>query len=160
MALFLVQGVLAAGWTTAGWVLLASNEHRPLAWWALSNAGLTIALAILLVPRYGVIGVAVATLLGDVACGVTVYPRNAARFLGIPPLEMYRAILQPALVVLLAGSVAILSSSLVGNGWARFLTTVGIGTILLYPSMLFAFRRGDLDSVKGRFRQFLADAKT
>jgi O-antigen/teichoic acid export membrane protein len=160
MALFLAQGVLAAGWTTAGWVMLASNEHRLLAWWALANAGLTIGLAILLAPRFGVIGVAVATFFGDLACGVTVVPRKAARFLGMPPSEMYRAILQPALVVLLAGSVAILSSSLVGNGWARFLTTAGIGAILLYPSMLLAFGRDDLDLVKGRFRQLLIDART
>ena len=68
-ALFLTQGVLAAGWNTAGWVLLASNEHRTLAWWAVANATLTVVLATVLAPRHGVLGVAAATLLGDLACG-------------------------------------------------------------------------------------------
>ncbi len=159
MAMFLSQGVLAAGWSTAGWVLLASNEHRLLAWWALANAGLTITLATLLVPRHGVLGVAVATLLGDLACGASAYPRKAARHLGIPSSEIYKAIFRPVLVVVSAGALALIAGMLAGEGWLRFLVGSGIGAALMYPAMLFAFGRADCALMLGRFRQLLTEAR-
>ena len=159
VAMFLTQGVLAAGWSTAGWVLLASNEHRLLASWALANAGLTIALAALLVPRYGVLGVALATLLGDLACGASAYPRKAALHLGIPSSEMYKAIFRPVLAVAPVGAIALMAGMLAGEGRLRLLVEGGIGAALLYPAMLFAFGRADCTLMLGKFRQILTEAR-
>ncbi|MBE0669379.1 MAG: polysaccharide biosynthesis C-terminal domain-containing protein [Anaerolineales bacterium] len=154
MALFLVQGILAAGWSTAGWVLLASNEHRTLAWWALSNAGITLALGVLLAPRYGVMGVAVATLIGDLVCGVSVYPRKAARQLGVPASKVYRAILRPVLAAAPAGALVLLCSSLKVPLSTRVLAMAGVFIAVIYPSALLAFGRDDWGMLTGRIRNY------
>ncbi len=156
IALFLIQGVLAAGWSTSGWVLMASNEHRALAWWALANAGLTVTMGVILAPRYGVVGVAVATLLADLSCGALVYPRKAAQHLGISVAKMYRAIFRPAVAVIPAGALVFLCSNLEAPVWVRILAGAGISAALLYPSALFAFGRDDWGMLTGRFRTLAA----
>lgn len=96
----LVQSMLFAGWGTSGWVLLATNQHRTLAFWSLANAILTLSFAWLLGGRYGVLGVAVASLTGDIICGLMVYPRLAAQNLGIKSAQLYVSIMRPVVIVL------------------------------------------------------------
>jgi len=160
MALFLAQGILAAGWSTAGWVLLASNEHRTLAWWALANAGLTVTMAVLLAPRYGIFGVAAATLLGDLVCGALVYPRMAARHLGISASQMFRAIFRPVLAVVPAGVLVLLCSTLKTPVWTRALVGAVVAAALLYPSALLAFGRSDWSMLAGRLRHIATGVRT
>lgn len=101
--LILFQTVLLAGWTSCGWVLMASNQHRQMAGWALGNAGITLGLAFLLAPHFNVMGVAVATLVGDVLCGLSVYPRLAARKLNVSPVLFYQSIFLPMIVTFSLG---------------------------------------------------------
>jgi O-antigen/teichoic acid export membrane protein len=151
-ALFLVQGILVAGWSTAAWALLASNEHRSLAWWAVANVGVTLALAALFAPRYGVMGVAAATLIGDLACGAAVYPRKAARHLDVPPSKVYRAIFRPVLAAVPAGALVLLCSSLPAPLTMRVLAMTFVLIALFYPSARLAFGREDWGMVTGRIR--------
>ncbi len=95
----LLQSVLFAGWGTSGWVLLATNQHRTLAFWSLANAIFTLSLAWLLGSRYGVLGVAVASITGDILCGLMVYPRLAAQNLGIKSRHLYISIMRPVVIV-------------------------------------------------------------
>jgi O-antigen/teichoic acid export membrane protein len=101
LALLLMQAVLLAGWGTTSWVLMASNQHRRLMWWSLSNAVLTLVLAMLAAPRWGVVGVAAATLTSDVLCGFLVYPRLAARALQIGSARLYAVTIRSAGLLLL-----------------------------------------------------------
>lgn len=137
-AVFLSQGVLAAGWSTSTWSLLAANQHRMLARWSLANAVVTIALAVSLAPRYGVLGVALATLLGDVLCGLVVYPKLAGGMLGLSAIRIYRAMM--LMVLLLAPLLAVV---LIGGhflqGWvfvAIFVVAVAIWCIPTLPLVL------------------------
>ena len=100
--LLLLQAVLAAGWSTSGWMLLATNQHRQIAEWAIANAAITLGLAWLLAPRYGVMGVAAAGLVGDVMCGLLVYPHLAASALQVASGDVYRAMVRPVLLFLFA----------------------------------------------------------
>jgi O-antigen/teichoic acid export membrane protein len=99
LAVLLVQVVLASAWTTSGWSLIATNRHRGLAYWNAGNAALTIVLAVVLVPHYGVYGAAIASLLGDIVCGLLVYPALAARLSRCSAMDIYRAAGTPLLVV-------------------------------------------------------------
>jgi O-antigen/teichoic acid export membrane protein len=99
LAILLAQVILSSAWATSGWSLIAVNRHKGLAYCNAGNAALTIALAILFVPHYGVYGAAVASLLGDIVCGFLVYPALAARLSRCSAMGIYRAAGTPLLVV-------------------------------------------------------------
>jgi O-antigen/teichoic acid export membrane protein len=142
LAILLTQAVLAAGWTTSGWPLLASNQHRGLARWALANGLLTVALSALLVLRWGVLGVACATLAGDIACGAAVYPVLLSRALGISLLRLYKAILVPLIVLIPAWVAAVLGQPLAARPLLGFLLAA-VSIALIYPAARLAFQETD-----------------
>lgn len=140
LCLFLLQALLAAGWSTAGWSLLASNHHRPLAMWSLANAVVTIAAAVALVGLFGVVGVAGATLLGDVVCGLAVFPRLAAGQLGISPWRMYGAMLTAGVALVPLALVMFLAGIFLDRGWAGTVSLLAV-MVLAYPTLRAALGR-------------------
>lgn len=137
-AVFLLQGFLLAGWSTSGWSLLAANQHRMPARWSLANAVVTITLAVLLAPRYGVLGVALATVLGDVLCGLAVYPKLAGGMLGLSVLRVYKAMMLMVLLLTPLLAVVIVGGHFL-KGWASiaiFLIAVAIWCIPTLPLVL------------------------
>jgi O-antigen/teichoic acid export membrane protein len=138
LAVMLLQGVLAAGWFTSGWGLLAANQHRVPARWSFANACVTIVLAIGLAPKYGVLGVAVATLLGDVFCGLAVYPRLAGGMLGLSAVSVYRAIMLMLVSLAPLTAVVVVGGRLL-QGWifiAVFVIATAIWCIFTLPLVL------------------------
>jgi len=131
LALFLLQAVLASGWMTSGWTLLASNQHRRLARWSLVNALINVSGCLLLARLYGVWGAATAALFADILCGVAVYPRLACRQLGVSASEMYRAVLAPLIIVLPVAAFPLLAQWH-GSPRARLLTLGLVEVALLY----------------------------
>lgn len=88
-ALLLIQGVLAAGWSTSSWCLQAANRHQTVAFWAVVNAIVTIVAAGLLVGGYGVVGIGLATLFADLVFGLMIFPRLASVMLTVRPAAVY-----------------------------------------------------------------------
>ncbi|MBZ5558468.1 MAG: lipopolysaccharide biosynthesis protein [Acidobacteriia bacterium] len=121
MGVLLLQAALAAGWSTAGWPLLASNRHHRLAYCAALNAGLTVVLAVILAPRFGAVGVAVASLVGDVVFGAFVYPWLAARSLGHALATGYQALLRP----LVWSATAAITLTILGALFTAWLFALG-----------------------------------
>jgi len=136
--IFLVQGILAAGWFTSGWSLLAANHHRMPARWSLANGAATIMLAFLLAPKYGVLGVSLATLLGDVLCGLLVYPKLTGNMLNFSVLHIYKdMLLMLLLLVPIIAVMAICGHFL--HGWAyivAFTTATAVWCMLAIPFAL------------------------
>lgn len=128
LIVMLMQGVLAAGWFTSGWALLAANKHRVPARWSLANAILTIVLALAAAPRYGVLGVAVATLTGDVVCGLLAYPRVAGRMLGVNATSLYQAMLLAFSLLLPLVAVVVIGGRIL-HGWT-FIFAFGIAVVV------------------------------
>lgn len=133
-AIFLLQGVLAAGWATSSWGLLATNHHKMPARWSFGNATVTIVLSFLLAPKYGVFGVALATLLGDVLCGLAVYPKLTGDALGLNVLCIYKTMmidvlmLAPLLVIVAVGGYFL-------QGWtfvASFMVATAVWVVLVF----------------------------
>ena len=143
MLLLLCQAVLAAGWSTAGWSLLAANLHRGLALFSLANALLTILLAIVLAPRFGILGVAGASLAGDMVFGLSFYPALLARFLKIPITTVFRTIWQPALALVIPGAFLVWGASLLPS-WQVFLVAGTAAILLGYPVAMLAIGRDEL----------------
>ena len=69
-------------WNASSTVLLATNRHRGVALILLGEALLTGALAVILVPRLGIKGAALAALIADVAISAWLIPRLALQEIG------------------------------------------------------------------------------
>ena len=100
LVVLLVQGVLAAGWSTSSWCVLATNHHRQVAIWSLGNAAITLALGFWLSRTHGVMGAALASLAGDLICGLVTFPLITARFLKISAAALYWQMCEPILELL------------------------------------------------------------
>lgn len=131
LAVLMAQSVAASYWSTSGWSMLAANSQRLPALWSLLNAGLTIALATALAPRLGGVGAAIATLVGDLACGLLVFPVLAARFLDVRPQVLYGPLLAtiallapPALLLAVAGKGQVLDASGLSRGESAGLAVI------------------------------------
>jgi O-antigen/teichoic acid export membrane protein len=94
LLIHLIQTVLQAGWETSGWGLMAANAHREVAIAQIINAVMTIGFALWWTPLYGILGLALASLAGDVICGLIIYPYFAARFLKMNVFHIYGAMLR------------------------------------------------------------------
>jgi O-antigen/teichoic acid export membrane protein len=127
LLILLVQAVLHAGAGTVGWVLLASNQHRRLTWWALGNTALALVLATILAPCWGTVGVAISVLTGDIVCGFMVYPYLAAQLLRITAFRLYSAFLQAVGSVLIPAGIGWVVASMfpdLGIFGAIFIATI------------------------------------
>jgi O-antigen/teichoic acid export membrane protein len=83
-----LYGIMAAQtiawgvWGSSSTVLVATNRQRRLAGFFVANAAVTIALAVVLVPRFGVRGAALAALAADLAIMAWSAPRAACEVTG------------------------------------------------------------------------------
>jgi len=109
-------------------------------------------LAIALAPRFGVIGVAFATLTGDVLCGAAIYPFLAAKTLDVATIKVYGAILRPLLVLLPAGVFLDYAASK-----ADGLNAVSIVFVLVllaaYPVVRLSFGKDDLSRLVAKGKE-------
>lgn len=136
LTLLLVQAVVASAWTTANWSALAANRHRAAAYWSVANAVLTIAVAWLLFPTAGIVGVAGASLAADVVCGFLVFPRLGARVSGTRPSTVYRAMARAVLPVIALLVFAKIAISFL-DSWPAATVFVAGGALLAYPVVCF-----------------------
>jgi O-antigen/teichoic acid export membrane protein len=140
--IFLIQGVLASGWITASWPLLASNQHKHLAFYSMLNAVITIILSLFFVNWWGMIGVALATLIGDLIFGLLIFPFLAAKGLGIRSIFVFLAIFRPLLVLFLFVTI-IFSINLLLPDW-QIIVDMVIITLLIVPVIYFSVGRRDV----------------
>lgn len=138
LLVMLVQGTLAAGWATSTWGLLATNQFRPMAGWYLANAAVTMGLAVWWVKPYGLVGIACASLVGDVACGLLAFPVLASVFLDMRRSEIYGAMLRAAgaLMPLLIGAWLL---SHAAPGWPSIALLVLAAPLWGYLALRMAF---------------------
>ena len=143
--ILIFQVLLFSGWNSCGWPLLASNQHRELAYAAMANAVVTITLAVIFVSRFGIIGVAAAALIGDVICGLIVFPCLASYKFRFPVRKMYEAIFRPLIILAPLG----LGLFVVNNFFHGILRLIVIAVVLLisaYPVAHLALgRREDIE---------------
>lgn len=151
MVILLVQAVLMAGWNTSAWPLIATNHHRPLALASLGNALLTVVLAAGLAPRYSVLGVAAASLAGDMIFGAAVYPGLLSRFLGLPVRVVYQAMVLPLACLTIPGLILIWAATYLG-GWQLMLLVGLVALFFAYPAILLALGKGDVEWLRLRIQ--------
>lgn len=98
LGLMLIQTLLWSVWNTGCVVLAAISKQGKLSALALSNGVLTVGAAIVLVPRYGLVGAAAGSLLVDIMLSAWAAPLIACRAVGDSFVGYVREVL-PALLV-------------------------------------------------------------
>jgi len=131
-ALLLIQGMLAAGWSTSSWCLLAANHHQTIALWSIANSVITIVAASLLIGGYGVVGVGLAILLADVFFGLMIFPWLSSSMLDVHPIKVYQEMMRafaPIILFFMIAQVAVHSVA----PWQAVLVLLGLSALLAYP---------------------------
>ncbi|MDI3288175.1 lipopolysaccharide biosynthesis protein [Polyangium sp. 15x6] len=82
LGMLVTQAILWGFWGVGSTALLATNRQGRVAVLLTANAALVFALSVLLVPRFGMRGVAAAALLADLALAAWIVPRAACQALG------------------------------------------------------------------------------
>lgn len=151
--IFLVQGILYSGWMTAAWPLFASNKHHYVALFSLLNAVVTVLLSLVLVERWGIIGVGIATLLSDILFGLAVFPYFSARFLMISSGKIYLSIFLSIFLVGLFGLMLIPLTNIL-DGWIKVIISFSAILVFSLPILYCALGRNDYAWVVSKFLQF------
>jgi O-antigen/teichoic acid export membrane protein len=157
-----LTGVVLVGQGPLGNILLGAGRHRLVAYSSLAEAIANLALSVLLVRRFGMLGVAVGTAVPIVIANVFVLLPAACRQLGLHPLAFLRLVLAapaagafPAIVacsvVRLAYPPASLAAVLIEGTLVGF---VYIGTV-----WAFGFPRGVRASYLEYGRRLLASLR-
>jgi O-antigen/teichoic acid export membrane protein len=153
LALLVLQGVLAAGWSTASWPLLAANRHNEVAKWSLLNSLLTVFGAWLAIAlQWGIEGAVLASILSDLICGLWAFPALASRYLQLPSAKFYLAMLHPAMGLIPAALLAHLSFQLATTNWVR-LAYLGLAALLsVLPAMRLSLGKHSLIHIQSIWR--------
>ena len=92
--LILLQTFIASSWTTAGWVLYATNNTSKIAIFSILNGLFTVLISLILIPKYKLIGLCISTLSGDLLFGFLTYPFLVNKIFGLKPLRFYKIFIQ------------------------------------------------------------------
>jgi len=153
LALLIGQALLAAGWSTASWPLLAANQHHEVARWSLLNSVLTLlgaAMAIRL--HFGIEGAVIASIASDLICGLWAYPLLSARYLNFTQPKFYLAMLRSLVAMVPAVLLAQLSLQLSTSNWSRLVWFGFAGLLSAVPALWVSLGRRDLVSIHSFWR--------
>lgn len=112
--------------------LFGSYQHGVVARLVLVEGLANVALSCALAPRFGLVGVALGTLLPTLAVRAVIVPRHLARALDIPVRRMLRDAIVPALppAAALLGAALLLQRLVAVTSWPRLLLLAGAaGTV-------------------------------
>jgi O-antigen/teichoic acid export membrane protein len=139
LAILLVQAVIAAGWSSASWCLLAANRPQPVAGWSVANGLLTLLLVAWLAAKHGLAGAALGSLIGDLCCGLIVFPQLLAKLLSIRTRTVFRVMILASVPILLL----LVALELIRNSVTDFSTPITVCLILIlsYPAFCLAVGR-------------------
>jgi O-antigen/teichoic acid export membrane protein len=136
LGILLVQAILAGGWQTACWGVIAVNRHQSIAFAFLGNSITTILLALWFAPQWGIEGIACAGILADLIFGFLLYPYLAANFLEVSPIKIFGQILRAMMGVVPLGVVAYICFSLFA-GWSGIGAYCFFSLLIVYPLFVF-----------------------
>ena len=148
-----VTGVVLIGQAPLGNILLGTGRHRLVAFVSLGEAVANLALSVLLVRRFGLVGVALGTAIPVAIANIFILAPAVCRQLDFEPFEFARLVGMAPLVGVVVSSLAIW---IVRNAWApeSLPTILAEGTFvgLVYLGSLWTF--GFDRSLRQRYSTF------
>ena len=139
-----------------GNVLMGGGRHRFVALVSLAEAAANLALSLLLVRRFGLLGVAIGTAVPVLFANLVVLMPTACRVLGVPYLPFLADTWRPALVALAptAAAIAMLRTLLVDPSFSDVLAA-GAGAALVYAAAFLTI--GLPRPVRSRYLTYVRD---
>lgn len=163
-----IASVLVVSEAAVSNVLIAVGRHRFVAWTWLGEAGVNLVLSIFLVRRFGLLGVALGTLLPLIVGHVFLLTPSACRAVGLPVRKWAAATLQPAIVATILAIVATTALRVFlppGSTRAVMVEGASVGLLYMVAAIMFGFtaemRRRYLRAIRGAwvtFRRWLTPA--
>jgi O-antigen/teichoic acid export membrane protein len=146
---------LRVGSSTSSVILKGGDHHKFVAGANLSMAVANLALSVLLVRAFGLVGVAVGTLVPIAATAVFVVFPRACRRVGLPPATVVRASVWPALwpTIVVAGVVGLTSPWMRGSVWLIAAQSLGAAALYLLLFFRVAIDRLERGWYLGRARE-------
>jgi O-antigen/teichoic acid export membrane protein len=80
---------------TAGSIALGVEKHKVMAWWAIGEGVANLTLSVILARKFGIIGVAVGTLIPSLAVHLFMWPNYVSRLVEVSFLQVYRNVWAP-----------------------------------------------------------------
>jgi O-antigen/teichoic acid export membrane protein len=153
LALLILQAVLAAGWSTASWPLLAANRHGELAKWSLLNSLFTVSGAwVAIALGFRIEGAVIASILSDLFCGLWAFPSMVGRYLRLSPGKFYLAMLRPVVALLPAAFLAHLSLQLATGNCMRLFYLGVAALVSILPAVWISLGRSSLIHMQAIWR--------
>ena len=138
-------------------ILLMSGEHRFLSKVAVIESIANVVLSILLIKLYGVIGVAIGTLIPNIILSLFVIFPAASRFSAVSKLLYFEKIFLPTLLIALIPSLILYLSRMTIEQWDLLtVMVVAAGTSLVY--LLLAYRFYADEDERNRIKSLLKKA--
>ena len=135
-----IASVFVTSQWPAGHILQGMALHRTLALMALANGSLNLVLSIALAPRFGLTGVAFATLIPAVLESLFLVLPYALRSVQVTPAEAWRAVGLPTLIPIIPTTLVVWGlSSIVSGASIIALTAVAAAGLIVYAVGYLAF---------------------
>ncbi len=137
--------MLAVGFTVALWqsasqaILYSTSKHK---FYAIANAGETVAklvLSLLLVRHYGIVGVAIGTMVPMLGINILVQPMYVCRLTGMPYGEYLNTVVRTLAVVSTSLLVPAALSIVYGTAEYSRLLVIGVASVLMYLTGVWAY---------------------
>jgi O-antigen/teichoic acid export membrane protein len=144
LAIMMIQSVLVLGYSSTSWVLMSTNCPKAIGICYTANAVLTIGLSILFVKPFGVEGVAVATMAGDIVFGLAVFPILTSSLLRAPARKIYGALFS-AFTALVPFAAAAGFALTYGKGWWSVLCFLVLSAGLVYPVQRLLLGKAEME---------------
>ncbi len=130
---------------TAGAIMFATNQHKPVAKWASIEAALNFALSLILVRTVGVYGVAWGTTISMIVVHLIFWPRHVERTLSVPATHyVWQGWLKIALCALpFAATTAAVEHLFPAHTKLWFFTQIAL-TLPIYAATVLLIFRGEV----------------
>jgi O-antigen/teichoic acid export membrane protein len=134
LAVLMSRTILWAWWNCSLILLSAINRVQPVVIAYAVSTGITLASAVLLIPKWGVDGGAVAWILGDVLAAAWLIPAITSRHIGVSAWSELRAFCMAALPILASAALGLTLWSRWDSGVYHFALVLPV--TLLFGAML------------------------
>jgi O-antigen/teichoic acid export membrane protein len=136
---------IRVGNATGNTLLKGSGRHKLVAWTNLSMGAANVALSIYLVGRYGLVGVAIGTLIPIAFCAVFILNPAACRRVGLPVRRQVLHSVLPAVWPAVVMALVILYTKQLSSGTLLAVGLQAAAGVLVYYALFFGVAIGRTD---------------
>lgn len=139
-----------------GEILLGVGRHRLFSILSILSAAINIALSIIFIQHFGLIGVAWGTTIPLAALSLGYLPVATLRLVGGSLFSFFKEVLKPALIaVILPGMVVVYSANKMHNMYLMLLWALVVGVIYIFSAYSFGLKSAEKEKILIEWHKFI-----